>query len=54
VIAAATVGYGVREARNPQVVRREITLGRLPRELDGLTIAALADIHLGPLTRVRS
>jgi predicted MPP superfamily phosphohydrolase len=50
-VAAATVGYGVREARNPRLVRRDIPLDRLPRELDGLTIAALSDIHLGPLTK---
>jgi predicted MPP superfamily phosphohydrolase len=50
-VAAATVGYGVREARSPRVVRRDVPLDRLPRELDGLTIAALSDIHLGPLNQ---
>ncbi|MBI5565739.1 MAG: metallophosphoesterase, partial [Chloroflexi bacterium] len=30
------------------VERIEVPLARLPRELDGFTIAQLSDLHLGP------
>jgi len=33
--------------RAPVIVRHEITLKSLPQELDGTTIAALSDLHLG-------
>jgi predicted MPP superfamily phosphohydrolase len=49
LVAAGTVGYGVREARSPRLVRKEITLDRLDPELDGVSIAALSDIHLGAI-----
>lgn len=34
--------------RPPAVVRHEVELPNLPRALDGLTIAHLSDLHLGP------
>ncbi|GAA1841109.1 metallophosphoesterase [Pseudonocardia ailaonensis] len=49
VVAIGTVGYGAIEARRPRVERREITLDRLSPAFDGFTIAAVSDIHLGPL-----
>jgi len=56
VIAAAAalgalgiVGYGAVMARRPRVEQREVTLDRLDPAFDGFTIAAVADIHLGPL-----
>lgn len=33
--------------RAPVVVQHEVTLRQLPRQLDGTTIAALSDLHLG-------
>jgi hypothetical protein len=34
--------------RAPVVVRHEVELPRLPQELDGLKLAQLSDLHLGP------
>jgi uncharacterized protein len=48
--ATAVTGYGVTEALSPPRLRRvQIPLAKLPRDMDGLRIAAVADIHLGPL-----
>ncbi|MGI8816721.1 MAG: metallophosphoesterase [Pseudonocardia sp.] len=49
VLALGTVGYGLQAARPPRMVRREVTLDRLDPAMDGVTIAVLADIHLGPI-----
>jgi predicted MPP superfamily phosphohydrolase len=49
MVTLGTVGYGVAAAKPPRVVRREVTLDRLDPGLDGVTIAVLADIHLGPI-----
>jgi hypothetical protein len=49
VVALGTVGYGLAAARPPRLVRREIRLDRLDPALDGVSIAVLADIHLGPI-----
>jgi len=35
--------------RPPRVVRYEVSLPGLPRELDGTTLAAISDLHLGAL-----
>ncbi|HEX4251628.1 MAG TPA: metallophosphoesterase [Pseudonocardia sp.] len=51
LVAGGTVGYGVREARTPQLVRRDVPLDRLDPKLDGVTIAVLSDIHLGTINR---
>ncbi|GAA0411455.1 metallophosphoesterase [Microbispora corallina] len=49
--ALATVGYGVRTALGDPVVERvPIRLPRLGPELDGLRVAVVSDIHLGPLS----
>jgi uncharacterized protein len=49
--AAGITGYGVTEALGPPRLRRvQIPLDRLPRSMDGLRIATVADIHLGPLS----
>jgi hypothetical protein len=46
----ATVGYGVTQAMGPpRLDRVTIPLAKLPRRLDGLRIALVSDIHLGPL-----
>ncbi|SCE81657.1 metallophosphoesterase [Micromonospora chokoriensis] len=48
--ATATVGYGVRTALGPpRLDRVQIPLAKLPRGMDGLRIATVSDIHLGPL-----
>ena len=49
LVGGTTVGYGVTQARSPRLARREVTLDRLDPALDGLTIAVLADVHLGPI-----
>ncbi|SCL22502.1 hypothetical protein GA0070616_2549 [Micromonospora nigra] len=48
--ATGLTGYGVRTALGPPVLDRvQIPLAKLPRSMDGLRIATVADIHLGPL-----
>jgi hypothetical protein len=48
--AASLTGYGVRTALSvPRVDRVRIDLAKLPRTMDGLRIATVSDIHLGPL-----
>ena len=49
VTAAGTVTYGGVVARQPRVERREVLLDRLDPAFDGFTIAAVSDVHLGPL-----
>jgi predicted MPP superfamily phosphohydrolase len=48
--AAAVTGSGIRSAMGPPLRKRvTIPLAKLPRRLDGLRIALVADIHLGPI-----
>ncbi|MEV4197352.1 metallophosphoesterase [Micromonospora globbae] len=48
--AVGVTGYGVRTALGPpQLDRVRIPLAKLPRSMDGLRIATVSDIHLGPL-----
>ncbi|MGC4806498.1 metallophosphoesterase [Micromonospora sp. DT233] len=48
--AAGVTGYGVRNAMGPPHLDRvRIPLAKLPRGMDGLRIATVSDIHLGPL-----
>ncbi|MEH0936857.1 metallophosphoesterase [Micromonospora psammae] len=48
--ATGVTGYGVRTATGPpQLDRVRIPLAKLPRSMDGLRIATVSDIHLGPL-----
>ena len=48
--AAGITGYGVRTALGPpRIDRVQIPLAKLPRSMDGLRIATVSDIHLGPL-----
>jgi uncharacterized protein len=50
VTSVATVGYGVSQAMGaPRLDRVTVPLAKLPRQLDGLRIALVSDIHLGPL-----
>jgi len=53
VASVGLVGYGIAEAMGPPRLKRvPIRLARLPRAADGLKIAVVADIHLGPLLGV--
>ncbi|MFE9193115.1 metallophosphoesterase [Micromonospora sp. NPDC007208] len=48
--ATGITGYGIRTALGPpQLDRVRIPLAKLPRSMDGLRIATVSDIHLGPL-----
>ncbi|MFG1838270.1 metallophosphoesterase [Micromonospora sp. NPDC049175] len=48
--AIGITGYGVRTALGPpRLDRVQIPLAKLPRSMDGLRIATVSDIHLGPL-----
>ncbi|HEX5596139.1 MAG TPA: metallophosphoesterase [Micromonosporaceae bacterium] len=48
--AAGITGYGVRTAlAPPRLDRVQIPLAKLPRSMDGLRIATVSDIHIGPL-----
>ncbi|MER7894132.1 metallophosphoesterase [Micromonospora sp. NPDC094482] len=48
--AVGVTGYGVRNAFGPpELDRVRIPLAKLPRSMDGLRIATVSDIHLGPL-----
>ncbi|MDM4721750.1 metallophosphoesterase [Micromonospora sp. WMMA1363] len=48
--ATGLTGYGVHTAFGPpRLDRVRIPLARLPRSMDGLRIATVSDIHLGPL-----
>jgi uncharacterized protein len=49
VTTAGIVGYGAAVARRIRVEHREVPLDRLDPAFDGFTIAAVSDIHLGPL-----
>lgn len=49
VVAAGTVTYGTVVARRLRVERREVLLDRLDPTFDGFTVAAVSDIHVGPL-----
>jgi len=50
LVAAGTTGYGVTQALDrPVLKRRQITLAKLPRAMDGYRVALVSDIHLGPL-----
>ncbi|MGC5053851.1 metallophosphoesterase [Micromonospora sp. DT48] len=49
--ATGLVGYGVRTAMGPpRLDRVQIPLAKLPRSMDGLRIATVSDIHIGPLS----
>jgi hypothetical protein len=50
VAAVGLTGSGVRTALGaPQLKRIQVPLAKLPRSADGLRIALVSDIHLGPL-----
>ncbi|MET9201263.1 metallophosphoesterase [Gordonia sp. NPDC003585] len=48
VVSLGTVAYGLVEAARPRVVDVDITLPRLPSQFDGMRIAVISDLHVGP------
>ncbi|AZG47750.1 metallophosphoesterase [Gordonia insulae] len=48
VIALATTAYGLVEAARPQVVQAEVDLPDLPAGFDGIRVALISDLHVGP------
>lgn len=51
LVAAASVvavAYGVYEASEPRITNTTVALERLPAEFDGLRIALVSDLHVGP------
>ncbi|MFZ2172463.1 MAG: metallophosphoesterase [Rhodococcus sp. (in: high G+C Gram-positive bacteria)] len=46
--AVGTAGYGVAEAASPRIVRVRVPLRRLPAEFDGVRVALVTDLHVGP------
>lgn len=48
VVALGVTGYGVFEASRPQVTEVSATFDGLPPQFDGLRIAVVSDLHVGP------
>ena len=48
VASVATVGYGVVEAARPQVTHTEVAVPDLPEQFDGIRVALISDLHVGP------
>ncbi|PYE20804.1 hypothetical protein DFR67_101195 [Williamsia limnetica] len=46
--AIGTAAYGVVEAARPRIVRVRVPLRRLPPEFEGLRVALISDLHVGP------
>ncbi|ORI20623.1 metallophosphoesterase [Rhodococcus sp. 1168] len=48
VASVAAVTYGVFEASEPRITITTVALERLPAEFDGLRVALVSDLHVGP------
>ncbi|MGW4368556.1 metallophosphoesterase [Nocardia takedensis] len=48
VAAIGTALYGVGEAAEPRMVHAKVALPDLPPEFDGVRVAVLSDLHVGP------
>ncbi|GAA6525602.1 metallophosphoesterase [Intrasporangium sp. DVR] len=53
VVALATTGYGLGEAAEPAITPVTITNDLVPDALDGLRIALISDLHVGPVRDAR-
>jgi uncharacterized protein len=54
LVAAGALGYGVPTAyREPTIKRLTVPLRRLDPRADGMTIAVVADLHVGPMYGIR-
>ncbi|WP_072801725.1 metallophosphoesterase [Rhodococcoides yunnanense] len=47
-VSVVAVGYGLVEASDPRVTETTVALNRLPAEFDGLRVALVSDLHVGP------
>jgi len=48
VVTAVTVGYGLVAAARPAVTEDTATVDRLPAAFDGMRVALVTDLHVGP------
>ncbi|HQH07685.1 MAG TPA: metallophosphoesterase [Phycicoccus sp.] len=48
LVALIVTGLGVASANDPKVVQRTFTAKDLPADFDGVKVALLADLHVGP------
>jgi uncharacterized protein len=53
LVLAGSVGYAMEQLGHFRTRRFQIPLANLPRELDGLTIAHVSDLHIGRFLRPR-
>ncbi|MCL2483149.1 MAG: metallophosphoesterase [Propionibacteriaceae bacterium] len=51
VLSLLVTGYGFVKAQEPAVTNVSLTFSDLPSNFDGLTIALVADLHIGSMTR---
>jgi predicted MPP superfamily phosphohydrolase len=51
LVTAGAVTRGLSQIHNFRIRRLEIPLAQLPKQLDGLTIAQVSDVHVGRFTR---
>ena len=49
VVALATTGYGLHEAADPQITTASFSSRALPASFDGLRVALISDLHVGPV-----
>ena len=53
VIAAATTGWGIVEAADPDITAWEVTSDELPEQFDGTKVVVLSDLHIGAVNSDR-
>ncbi|MDN5768431.1 MAG: metallophosphoesterase [Humibacillus sp.] len=49
VAALATTAYGLHEAADPQITTATFSSRQLPAQFDGLRVALISDLHVGPV-----
>lgn len=49
VAALATTAYGLHEAADPQITTASFSSRQLPAQFDGLRVALISDLHVGPV-----
>lgn len=48
LVSVVAVGYGLVEAATPRATNTDVVLDRLPAEFDGVRVALVSDLHVGP------
>ena len=48
LVSVIAVGYGLVEAASPRVTNTDVALGGLPDQFDGVRVALVSDLHVGP------